>query len=172
MVCTAFAGFRDKSDNPVFPRWYNFLMIWIAIGTCTDCLTIFFFDGPFAYNGIISLWMPALAFTIWLFTLLNDLAWIIAVLPWPITSIKMIICGVAILKHSAHSNVFPRWLGYLNLWGAVSFVCGSMLPFFKTGSFALDGILSFWVPATVFGLWFVFMQLACLKSIRAEEQGI
>lgn len=69
MVCIALAGFRDKSTNPVFPRWYAFFSLWIAFGTCTGCIAIYFVEGPFAWNGIISFWIPALAFCIWMVSL-------------------------------------------------------------------------------------------------------
>jgi hypothetical protein len=69
MICIAMAGFRDQSASPVFPRWYNFLMLWIAFGTCTGCIAIFFFEGPFSWQGVISFWIPASAFCLWLLTL-------------------------------------------------------------------------------------------------------
>ena len=69
MVCIALAGFRDKSSNPVFPRWYAYLSLWIAFGTCTGCIGIYFFEGPFAWNGIISFWIPASAFGVWMISL-------------------------------------------------------------------------------------------------------
>ena len=69
MVCIAIAGLQDKSTDPVFPRWYCFFMLWIAIGTSTGCLAIFFFEGPFARDGLISFWIPAGAFCVWMISL-------------------------------------------------------------------------------------------------------
>jgi hypothetical protein len=99
---------------------------------------------------------------------LNDLAWIVAVLPWPITCIQTLICGIAILEYSSAPGAFPRWLGFFNIWIAVLFLPGALLPFFKTGPFAWNGLLSFWVPATVFGMWFILMQIMVLNAIRSE----
>jgi hypothetical protein len=123
--------------------------------------------------------LPALLFVIASFrperspeltSLLNDLAWIITILPWPITGAQMLICGVAILKHSSHSKVFPRWVGFLNLWLLLLMVPGSLIPFFKTGPFAWNGLLAFWIPATMFGIWFIVMQVMVLKAIDAEKE--
>ena len=100
---------------------------------------------------------------------LNDLAWITAILPWPITFIQMVICGIAILKHSERNPVFPRWVGFFNIWGALTFIPGALLPFFKTGPFAWNGLLSFWVPGTIFGLWYFIMQVMVLKAINRES---
>jgi hypothetical protein len=102
---------------------------------------------------------------------LNDLAWIVAILPWPITFIQMVVCGLAILKHSSNNPVFPRWAGFFNLWGALIFIPGSLLPFFKTGPFAWNGMLSFWLPGTIFGIWYIVMQVLVLKAIKREQQA-
>lgn len=102
---------------------------------------------------------------------LNDLAWFIAICPWPVTFIQMLICGFAILKHSSTNPIFPRWVGFFNLWGALTFVPGALLPFFKTGPFAWNGMLSFWVPGSIFGIWFIVMQVMVLKAINKEKSS-
>ena len=66
--------------------------------------------------------------------------------------------------------IFPRWLAFYNLWSALLMAPGSLIPFFKTGPFAWDGLFAFWLPATVFGIWFVVMQVMVLKAIRAEQE--
>ena len=43
MICIALGGFVDNSANPVYPRWYCYLMLWLATGTSTGCAAIFFF---------------------------------------------------------------------------------------------------------------------------------
>ena len=101
---------------------------------------------------------------------LNDIAWIIAIAPWPITMVQMLICGIAILKYSSSNQVFPRWVGFFNIWGALTFMAGALLPFFKTGPFAWNGLLTFWLPASIFGIWFIVMQVAVLKAIAAENK--
>ena len=101
---------------------------------------------------------------------LNDLAWIITILPWPLTAMQMLVCGATILKHGARVPIFPRWLAFYNLWSALLMAPGSLIPFFKTGPFAWDGLFAFWLPATVFGIWFVVMQVMVLKAIRAEQE--
>ena len=101
---------------------------------------------------------------------LNDLAFLVTILPWPITCVQALICGVAILAHSDRNPVFPRWVGFFNLWVAVLFLPGALIPFFKTGPFAWNGLLAFWVPATMFGAWFVVMQIMLGRAIEREVQ--
>lgn len=69
-VCQMFAigigGFMDKSDKPVFPRWCCYTMLWLGVGSMTGSIAVFFFKGPFAWNGAIGFWIPANAFGIWI----------------------------------------------------------------------------------------------------------
>jgi hypothetical protein len=81
----------------------------------------------------------------------------------------MVVCGLAILKHAARNPVFPRWAGFFNLWSALIFLPGSLLPFFKAGPFACNGLLAFWLPGTIFGIWYIVMQVLVLKAIDGES---
>lgn len=53
----------------MFPRWCCFAMLWIAVLSMTGSVAIFFFGGPFAWNGILAFWIPANAFGISIFVL-------------------------------------------------------------------------------------------------------
>lgn len=53
--------------------------------------------------------------------------------------------------------LFPRWVGYLNLWITVLFWPGLIIFFVKSGPFAWNGLLAFWLPLFVLGLWFAVM---------------
>ena len=65
LACTAFIGFQDKSEYPVFPRWLCYLNLWIAFLFIPGGLAIYFQTGPFAWNGILALWVPATVFGIY-----------------------------------------------------------------------------------------------------------
>ena len=104
--------------------------------------------------------------------LMNDLAWIALVIPWPPAFMQLVIIGVGVLGDRSAKPVFPRWVGYLNFWVALGFVPGGLLPFFKHGPLCWSGILVFWLAATVFGLWFAAMTTALLQAIRAEESAV
>ena len=66
----AIAGFQDKRSKPVFPRWVCFTMLWMAFGATPGFLAIFFYTGPFSWNGIIAFWTPVAAFSIYLIILI------------------------------------------------------------------------------------------------------
>jgi hypothetical protein len=61
-VAVALAGFMDKTEDPVFPRWCCFGLLWIALLFVPGGVGIFFFTGPFAFNGLIVFWIPAVTF--------------------------------------------------------------------------------------------------------------
>ncbi len=104
--------------------------------------------------------------------LMNDFAWIMAVLPWPPAFMQCLIIGLAILGDTGTKPVFPRWVSFFNFWVALGFVPGSLLPFFKSGPFAWNGIFVFWLAGSVFGLWFIVTTVMLLKAISSEERSV
>ena len=66
--------------------------------------------------------------------------------------------------------VYPRWVGYSNLWVPLSFVPALMAYFFKSGPFAWQGLLVFYLGLTTFGAWVVIMMWAMLRAVREEAQ--
>lgn len=58
MVAAALAGLADKSATPLFPRWVCFLTIWCGISFFPASLTGVLQTGPFAWNGILSYYIP------------------------------------------------------------------------------------------------------------------
>jgi hypothetical protein len=63
-ISMAVVGLSDKSATPTFPRWFCFLSIWVCILAIPGGFAIFFESGPFAWNGLIALWIPVAAFSI------------------------------------------------------------------------------------------------------------
>lgn len=66
MFVIAIASLTDRRANPVFPRWVGYLNLWTGLLTLPSALILFFKDQPFAWNGILTFWLGAVAFTIWL----------------------------------------------------------------------------------------------------------
>jgi len=101
--------------------------------------------------------------------LLNDVTWIFLVMPWPPFTMQNFAFAFAILSDTCTTPLFPRWLGYLNIWAPIIFTPGVILPFFKSGPFAWNGIFVFWIPAVVFGIQFVVNVTWLLKAINSES---
>jgi hypothetical protein len=81
---------------------------------------------------------------------------------------------IVALAGKSQNPVFPRWFGYQSIMTLVGLLPDQMLFFFKTGPFAWNGILGFWVPLTMFGSWFVTMfvllRRAALHAMREPSQ--
>lgn len=102
--------------------------------------------------------------------LMNDLSYICLILPWPPIIGQVVPMALAIFNDHRTEPVFPRWLAYVNLWVAVFVLPANLLIFFKVGPFAWSGIFGFWVPAVVFGLWYLVVCWALLKAIAGEAR--
>ncbi|MBR9908754.1 MAG: hypothetical protein GYB33_00200 [Gammaproteobacteria bacterium] len=64
-ICIAIVGFGDKSQQPTFPRWACYFNLWADLLILPGGLVIFFKTGPFAWDGLIGIWLPLIAFAAW-----------------------------------------------------------------------------------------------------------
>lgn len=101
--------------------------------------------------------------------LLSDLGWFFFVPPVTLAMVQVAAFGIGILSDRSARPLFPRWLGYYNLWLAFIFSPGAIISFFKTGPFAWNGLLTFWIPATAFFTWFIVMAFLLRNAIRRED---
>lgn len=103
---------------------------------------------------------------------LHDLGFIMTFSPVAPFVFQYLAIGLAVLQSRPHEAVFPRWVAYVNLWVAVGLVPACLIPFFKTGPLAWNGLLSFWIPVAVFVAWFFVMFWAVRSFVlRAERDG-
>lgn len=101
--------------------------------------------------------------------MLNDLVWIVLVMPWPPFMMQNFAFAAAIFSDDRGIQLFPRWLGYLNIWAPIIFTPAVLLPFFKTGPFSWNGIFVLWIPATVFVIQFVANVVFLLRAVSVPE---
>jgi hypothetical protein len=101
--------------------------------------------------------------------LLNDMSWIVLVMPWPPFMAQNFSFSFAILCDKRERPLFPRYVAYVNIWAPIVFTPALALPFFKTGPLAWNGIFVIWIPAFVFVAQFIVNTTALLKAIQDEE---
>ena len=101
--------------------------------------------------------------------LLNDFSWIWFVIPFSPAMIQNLAIGFAILGDKRDQPLFPRWSGFLNIWVGLLFIPGGVAGFFKTGPFAWNGLLSFWLGVTVFTIWIIVMIPLLLKAVERDD---
>jgi hypothetical protein len=100
---------------------------------------------------------------------LNDLGWLIFVVVVCSVIVQMLCIAGAIFIDQREQPIFPRWMGYLTLWVAVSMVPPGLALFFKDGPFAWNGILGFYVPLTCYAIWVPCMTYVLLCATAREE---
>ena len=64
--CIGVASLMDRSADPIWPRWAGYLNLWVALGGAGGGIAVFFKSGPFAWNGVVGIYIPLGAFAIWL----------------------------------------------------------------------------------------------------------
>lgn len=89
--------------------------------------------------------------------MLSDAAWLQFVgglfIAWPM----MIVLAIAAFVEDGEKRYLSRWFGYLCAWGAVILLPTEFLFFVKSGPFAWDGLLAFYIPLSVFFIWWASM---------------
>jgi hypothetical protein len=104
------------------------------------------------------------------FLFFSDLAWVMFVGTFSPGVLQSICFAICVLSDQRKKPVFPRWSGYFNLWVAMLFMPGALVIMFKHGLFAWNGLLGWWVPAVVFGSWFLVMCFILRRAIADLEQ--
>ncbi|MFK3779322.1 hypothetical protein [Agrobacterium sp. NPDC089420] len=59
------AALVDRREKPVFPRWFGYANFFLALVFAPGIFVYAFTDGPLAWNGLFTLWIPSSAFPIW-----------------------------------------------------------------------------------------------------------
>lgn len=125
--------------------------------------------------GVAAIFMPAMIFAAASYRperspeitqALSDLGWIPFIMNGPPAITQAVTFGIAVLIDRNTVRAFPRWMGYYSFWVAFCFLPACILPFFKTGPFAWNGLLSFWLAAVVFGTYFIVMTVMMIRASK------
>jgi len=103
--------------------------------------------------------------------LLNDIAWLIFTMTFAPFVAQNVAIAVAAFSDKRAQPVFPRWVAYFNLWVAFLFLPAGLILFFKEGPFAWNGLVAFWVPVVIFGIWFFAMFYVLNSAIKRQLQS-
>jgi hypothetical protein len=88
---------------------------------------------------------------------LNDVGWILFVLVIWSVWVQMLAIAAAVLMDNRPDPVLPRWVGWLSLWVSLIIVPAGLVLFFKTGPWAWNGLIGFWVPLSALVIWMLGM---------------
>lgn len=65
-------------------------------------------------------------------------------------------------------TIFPRWLGYLTIWALVTELVAIPTWITRTGPFAWDGLLTFWLGTFIFVGWELLMCVCLYRAIKDQ----
>ncbi|MDN5862639.1 MAG: hypothetical protein L0H19_04235 [Salinisphaera sp.] len=100
-----------------------------------------------------------------------DWAWLAFLLGWVYLSLEMFATAIVELGDKRPEPMVPRPFAWLTVLGGVALVTAGGPAFFKSGPFAYNGLLGFYVPMAIWGVyvngtaWFMYRELC-----REEEQ--
>lgn len=102
---------------------------------------------------------------------LHDLAWILFTMPAGPLGFQLLSVGIVALGDNSPRPIFPRWFGFLSIWGCLLTMTGYLVIFFKSGPFAWNGLLSFWMPAVVIGIWSTCLIILMLRGVTIQKEA-
>lgn len=62
----ALAIYWDRRDQPVFRRWVAHFNLLIAVALMPAAFGAVTFEGPFAWDGVLSFWLKNIAIAVWI----------------------------------------------------------------------------------------------------------
>lgn len=104
--------------------------------------------------------------------LLSDYGWIMLFMVGAPALLQFIVIGIAVMCDKRTNPILPRWYAYFTFASALlGDIPGWLVVFFKRGPFSWEGLVSFWIPVVVFGVWTLGTAIVILKAIAAQERA-
>jgi hypothetical protein len=100
--------------------------------------------------------------------LTNDLAWITFTCGVPFLVALFLFLALAVAWDDQAHPVFPRWIAWFNVAIALAVAPAGFAGLARSGVFAWDGFVSFWVKNIAFALWIVVMAKALWTAMQHE----
>lgn len=102
--------------------------------------------------------------------LLYDFGWMFFDTTFVCSLLQSFALGAAILRDRRTEPLFPRWVAWVAFLTGASYLPLTMMPLMKTGPFAWNGLISFWVVFVMF-----FVMIACVtpyahRALRTLER--
>ena len=96
----------------------------------------------------------------------SDWSWMAFLLGWFYLALEMVATAIVEFMDKREQPMVPRWFSWLTLFGSVSLVCAAGPAFFKSGPFAYHGLLGFYMPMVVWGVYLVVTTWFMLRELN------
>lgn len=103
---------------------------------------------------------------------MHDFGWIAFLMPFAAYSMGLLSLGIAVLTDTSSNPVWPRWVGYFNLALIATSCMAGLVPFFKVGPLAWNGLFAFYFVCIGYVAWMTVMTVTTLNHIRREQRAI
>lgn len=100
---------------------------------------------------------------------LHDVGWMVFDITVPTASIQFAALGACVLCDRRRVPVIPKWVGWIGIYESVGLLVLALMPFFKTGAFARDGAINFWIVFPAFFAYMVIVSIWLFKAIPKLE---
>jgi hypothetical protein len=104
--------------------------------------------------------------------MLNDYCWFVWSTLIPTYMVQYFCMAIAGFIDRRSAPLWPRWAAYMNLWVAVTGAGGVLAVFFKTGPFAWNGVVGFWIPVILFAVGMSVNTWLLLRHDKIERSGV
>lgn len=100
--------------------------------------------------------------------MLNDAGWLSVDQLYICTTLQMGAAALVRFFDRGAEPLFPKWAGWLAVWGGFSFFPASLTAFLTTGPFAWNGLLSFYVPYPAWLVWFLVFSWYMIRDASRQ----
>lgn len=101
-----------------------------------------------------------------LIQLINDISWsqfLGVITPFYFVPISI---AIASFLDEDMDPIIPRWVGWFNIWFELSLLPLVVIFWFQHGPFAWNGIFGFYLPFSIFFIWFFVMTWTLRRSLH------
>ena len=145
---------RMKGVSPALPYAY---LAALAVAGVPGCL----FPGfMFALGVFRPEYDPQIL------VMLYDLGFLCFVGSLGVFFVQYLVFAIAIFLDER--QIFPKWLGYLTIWALVTEIVAVPTWITRTGPFAWDGLLTFWLGTFIFVSWEFLMCVCLYRAIKNQ----
>lgn len=100
--------------------------------------------------------------------MLTDFGWLSLETQWALTTVQMWAMAFIGLADNRPDRLWPKWVCWLSIWCGASFIPASLTQYLKTGPFAWDGVLSFYIPYAAWLVWCLVISHYMIRDIRSR----
>lgn len=145
---------RMDGVSPVLPYAY---LTALAVAGVPGCL----FPGfMFALGAFRPEYDPQIQ------VMLYDLGFLCFVGSLGVFFVQYLVFAIAIFLD--RRAIFPQWLGYLTIWALVTELVAVPTWITRTGPFAWNGLLTFWLGTAIFVAWEFLMCVCLYRAIKSQ----